>query len=77
MLKAGTLVFPVRGVTWMSANGLHLCKWTVALKQVTLSHLNKCSNELYYMPKSKLVKCRHPLGQVHGLVIYPCNILDC
>ncbi len=32
----------VRDVTWMSANGLHLCKWTVALIQVTLSHLNKC-----------------------------------
>ncbi len=32
----------VRDVTWMSANGLHLRKWTVALIQVTLSHLNKC-----------------------------------
>ncbi len=30
----------------MSANGLHLCKWTVALIEVTLSHLNRCSNEL-------------------------------
>ncbi len=35
----------VRDVAWMSANGLHLCKWTVALIQV-LSHLNKWSNEL-------------------------------
>ncbi len=26
----------VRDVTWMSANGLHLCKWTVALIQATL-----------------------------------------
>ncbi len=30
----------VRDVIWMSANNLHLCKWTVALIQVTLSHLN-------------------------------------
>ena len=30
----------------MSANGLHLCKWTVTLIQVILSHLNKCFNEL-------------------------------
>ncbi len=31
--------FTDRNVTWMSANGLHLCNWTVALIQVTLNHL--------------------------------------
>ena len=36
----------VRDVTWMSANGFHLHKWTVALIQVALNHLKKCSNEL-------------------------------
>ena len=39
-------IYTVRDVIWMSANGLHLCKWTVALIQVTLSHLNRCPNEL-------------------------------
>ena len=39
----------VRNVTWMSANGLHLCKWTEALIQVTLCHLNKCS--MIFPPK--------------------------
>ena len=41
-----TLTSTVRDVTWMRANGVHLCKWTVTLILVTLSHLNKCSNEL-------------------------------
>ncbi len=29
----------VRDITWMSANGLHLCKWTLALALVTLNDI--------------------------------------
>ncbi len=33
-------------ITWMSANEMHLIKWTVALVQVTPSHLDRCSSKL-------------------------------
>ncbi len=41
-----TLLRSVRDVTWISANAMHWAKWTVALVQVTLSHLNKCPFKL-------------------------------
>ncbi len=46
LLSFEKFILTVRNVTWKSANGLHLCKWTVALIQVTPGHLNRCSNEL-------------------------------
>ena len=52
---------PVRDVSWTSANGLHLCKWTVAPIQVTLSHLNNVT----YIHGTRLV-----LDQVVALTAY-------
>ena len=51
-----TIVLTVRDVTWMSADGLHLCKWIIALIQVTLSHLKVCQ---FHREKGK--RCPFPI----------------
>ncbi len=45
MITVCMLQITVRDVIWMIANGLHLCKWTLALIQVTLSPLNTVRDE--------------------------------